>query len=194
MKKKETLKKFTSVDDLKKELDNKKWHWWEYIEIYWHRYFWNWARNLKWRIPTWWQRSFHGWGYADTWGLDGYLSKVIYESLTYLKKHKHGTPVLLNKQSNEWNKKDYLTNEKQWDIILDKMIKTFRLARDIGNTIYYFPSKNWNKKTYQTYVKMCKDFNKKWPEDNHRTMTLKESKEYEEGFDLFKEHFFSLWD
>jgi len=194
--KKEETKKFESIEELDKHLGrDKPWYWYNHC-WYWIRHgIWNWLTDLKWRIPTWWHRSFHGWGYADTWGLDFYLSKVLYESLTYLKKHNHGYPVTIRPENpKDPNDFDSKANEEAWDKIMDKMIKTFELARHIGDTIYYFPSDEWDEKTYQTYIGLCKDFNRKWPGDKYRTMTLEESKEFEEGFDLFKKHFFNLWD
>jgi hypothetical protein len=38
-------------------------------------------------------RGRHGWAPRDTWGLDGYLARVIGESVNHLADHGHGWPA-----------------------------------------------------------------------------------------------------
>lgn len=174
---KKPIKKYKNLEELEKDISTIKWHWWEYIEMYWYKCFWNWFTDLKWRIPTWWQRSFHGWGYADTWNLNAHLARVIYGSLVHLKKYKHGHPIILPLKDPN-NEKELKTNEKLWNEIEDKMIYAFKLAKEIGDgeREYYCP-------------KMSKKF-----QIEYKCLTKEEDERMKEGMKLFIEHFFDLWD
>lgn len=55
----------------------------------WHR--------LRWR----WQRSRRGWADPDTWSLDGYLARLIGESIEHLRRYGHGFPNGMT--SEEWD-------------------------------------------------------------------------------------------
>jgi hypothetical protein len=53
-------------------------------------------RRWLWQ-PVYWLGEFihrgrHGWAPRDTWGLDGYLARVIGESVNHLADHTHGWP------------------------------------------------------------------------------------------------------
>ena len=159
------------VQGLFKEFKRQKWYWWEYPEIWWHRYFWNWVTDLKWKIPNWWQRGWRGWGFADTWNLSGYLATVIYESLVYLKTHVHGY-LVWDKNSTEEEM------ERKSNEICDKMIYAFKLAKDIeeGTREFYLPDLS------ESLKKKCD------------CLTKEEDDAMKEGMKLFVELFFSLWD
>ena len=126
------------------------------------------------------QRGKRGWSDRDTWGFHYYLAKVIYEGLIHLKKYKHGYPItILPKKVKDPNKDiDYKANEKVWDKIMDKMICSFKLAKEIGEgeREFYLP-------------KMSKEFKKKY-----KCLAKIEDRKIKEGFRLFTEHFFDLWD
>ena len=156
----------------------RRWNKWD--RFYWLiRYgIWNWITDLKWRIPNWWQRGQRGWGYADTWGFDFYLSKVIYGGLVHLKKHKCGYPITIPKIETEWTEVDYKANEKIWDEIMDKMIYAFKLAKEIGEGEREF---------YKPY--MDENFQK-----TYKCLSKEEDDAMKEGMKLFIDHFFSLWD
>ncbi len=153
-------KKYKSVEELKKDLEtNFPW----YLEVwYFFRYrMWNRLGNLKWQIPNILQRARKGWGHADTWDFSYYLAGVIAGGVTHLKEIKHGIP-------NEfWEKyKDEKTAGAEWDLVLDKIIYAFQLAKALDGD--------------------DKDISENW-ETIHK-------KKFEEGFDLFKKYYFNLWD
>jgi len=176
----------SDVKDLIKNLDNykKDWTLLDHLQSKWYIYFWNWVTDLQWKIPTWWHRSFHGWGFADTWCLHCHLSKVIYESLCHLKIHNSGYPITLEAiNTKELSDKDkskafYNANEEAWKIITDKMIVAFKMAHEIGSgeREHYLPK-----------------MDKKWKEDN-KCLTKEEHKVMKEGMQLFIKYYFHLWD
>ena len=141
-------------------------------------------KNFLTDIPLHTRSFFHrgkkGWSSYDVWGFGGYLATVIKEGLLHLRKIHHGYPANLT--------------EVKWIGILNKMIKTFTLAEGIfDNEILYTPSKDWTLKRYSEMKKLMDEINKKHG-GNTRVLNEQEVKEYEEGFDLFQEYFFNLWD
>lgn len=148
-----------------------RWNKWD--KFYWFiRYgIWNWIIDLKWRIPTVLHRMFYGWGYADTWSLDSYLSKIIYESLKYQKKHTRGYVIY------DQNKTDK-ENELFSNDLYNDMIYAFKLAKEIGEGKRNFYLPNINKKLRK------KLFN---------CLTREEDRKMKKGMKLFIKHFFNLW-
>jgi len=137
---------------------------------------WNWLTDLKWRVPNYFQRGWRGWGNADTWEFDAYLSKIIYQGLVHLNKHKPGYPITLVPENEE--EPDYEANEKKWQEIMNKMISAFKLASEIGTGEREFYLSKLNEKHQ-------KELN---------CLTKEEDDAMNEGFRLFTEHFFNLWD
>jgi len=142
--------------------------------IYWRTY--HFADSIPLRIRTFIQRGKRGWANSDTWGFDYYLSKVISEGVYNLKEHIHGMPNNLT--------------EGQWIDILNKIIYTFELAHRMTKDELYLIE---NKKQRKKWQKTLDEINKKH-KSRDRCMTSKEIREYEEGWKLFKEYFFNLWD
>ena len=132
------------------------------------------------RIPlnvrTFIQRGKNGWGVEDTWGFDYYLTKVISEGVHNLKEHIHGWPGDLT--------------EGQWIDILNKITYTFELAKRMSEDNLYIIK---DKKVRDKWEKFLVGHRKKF-KCRDRCMTNKEIREYEEGWRLFKEYFYNLWD
>jgi len=126
-------------------------------------------REVKWKI----QRMNRGFSDLDCWGFDYYLTDVILGGIKQLKNNCGGYP-------------GNLKNKKEWIIILDKIIYTFTVAKNVlDNNWYYVSSKNYNKKCFiETRKKASGVFH---------FMTLDECKKYENGWKLFQQYFFSLW-
>jgi len=128
---------------------------------------WNKLEMLPLRIKSFIQRGRRGWADADTWDFDGYLIDVIGEGLRHLKVYQNGCPTeIYDKYKNLSIEESDKATQKEWHEILDKIIEGFDAA-----------------KVYIEYF--CE-------------LTEEERLECEkirkEGFDLFKEYFFSLWD
>lgn len=163
---------YTSVEDLMKDLSSKRdWHWYDYLRRWWNLTIWNRITDLKWQLPTMWHRAFNGWGFADTWDMPYYMSKVIYEMLVHQKKHQHGYIIWKDNFSDE-------QNQKLSDDLYDEMIYAFKLARDIeqGEREFYLP-------------KIDKRFQKE-----AKCLNRTEDRKMRKGMNLFVKHFFKLWD
>ena len=72
---------------------------------------------------------------------------------------------------------------------MDSMIRTFEIANNILNN-------NWHYTLYKHYdIVIDRDLRERMSKlDFMYIMSKKECKEYEEGWRLFQQHFFSLWD
>jgi len=162
--------KYATVDDMLADID-KHYNIFDHIEILWHRYFWNWVSDLKWRIPNWWQRGQKGWGKADTWDFSLYLSKVIYEGLTHMKNNGNGYIVWKEKDTDEQMK---ARSDKVWD----SMIYAFHLAYQIENGEREFNLPN------------AKPADRK----KFKCISKKEKAKMEAGMRVFIKYFHCLWD
>lgn len=168
-----------NLEELEKEIFKKR-QW--YNHCYW------WIKHGIWQrlsetpliIKSFFQRGIRGWADSDTWGLDFYLSKIIYEGLVYLKKHKQGFPITISPTVvNDPNKDiDYDLNEKNWNLIMDKVIYAFKLSNDIGNgdREFYLPKLDNKNKRKLKYL------------------TIDEDRKMKKGFKLFIEYYHSFWD
>lgn len=179
VKKNKLLSEFDLEKSLK-ESDKQCAKWW-YPSYWWLRYgFWNWLSEIQYRIPNFFHRAWYGWGKADTWNFNSYLSNVIYEGLVHLKKYKHGCPIVIDrkKRQEEWKDEDYNENEKVWNSIFEEMILAFKLAKDItqGEREFYLPKLGKIK---------AKEF---------KCLTKEEDKTMKKGMSLFIKYFFNLWD
>jgi len=122
------------------------------------------------------QRGKRGYANCDTWNFCYYLSDVIGKGTRHLKRQLNGHP-------------DSLT-EGQWVDTLNSIANTFDIARNIINgDLYLIEDEDDRKK----WAKNLKKINKKY-KDNARCMTDTEIREFNRGWRLFKEYFFSLWD
>lgn len=171
------MSKLKSVDKMFKEIaKERKAHpvYYFFHDIYWRVY--RYLDSLPLNIKTFIQRGKRGWANSDTWGFDYYLTKVISEGVHNLKEHIHGMPNNLT--------------EGQWIDILNKIVYTFELAhRRSKSELYLIKDKKQRKK----HQKIFDEVNKKHKTHN-RCMANREIREYEEGWRLFKEYFFDLWD
>lgn len=75
------------------------------------------------------QRMFIGYDETASWGLDSYLTEIILPNLIYLRKHKHGVPIL-GKPS---DKLTFKQQERMWNKIMDKVILAFQKLQDWDN-------------------------------------------------------------
>jgi len=175
-------KTYDDVDVLINELGTRRdWTILDYIESYWHRYFWNYVSDIPLRVKTFIQRGMRGWADSDTWCLDYYIATVISEGVKHLIKYGNSC----------WTKKDLAS--------LKEIIKTFETANEInGHKLIYTESKKFTWSAYKKQKRTCKYMNKKYPDGDsghaYRVMTLREVLRFEKGFDTFKEKFFYLWD
>jgi len=174
-----------TIEELFKKDEREKYLYYR-IYLYFYRLFWQLIRvpgDIRRNVRDFFQRGRRGWANSDTWSFELYLSKIIVEGVRYLKKINYTLPT--------WKEgKTELECINEWDCILNTIINTFELAKEISEgKIYYLPLKDFTEKEYKRVIKALKN-------SKHRmkVLTRKEVKEFEKGFDLFKEHFFSLED
>lgn len=148
-----------------------------------------------WReIKYFWQRGRRGWADRDVWCLSGFLSDILPAMLEKLKEEKYGIPCefVYDKDGKEVCEKDAIN---AWDKELDKMIKTFKVAREISDSdAEYIPTDEWDEEKYKKLKKMVDGWNKKCADYQHRVLTKEEALEYEHGWQVFQQLFFNLWD
>jgi len=125
------------------------------------------SQEIRWA----WQRVFKGFDERIIWSIDWYLAEKIPLWVQRLKETKHGTPYSMFTDQ-QLSNPEGISNEatdmarEKWNIVLDKIILGFESYHKIQEESLY----------------------EKDPEFSEL------NKNYEVGFDLFKEHFKSLWD
>ena len=81
--------------------------------------------NLKNEIKWGFQRMFRGYDDTAKWGLDTYLGDIALPVLKYLRNNKCGIALVEG-----FEDKSFEEQEKAWNDVLDKMIKSFQLIKD----------------------------------------------------------------
>jgi len=125
------------------------------------------SQEIRWA----WQRVFKGWDDRIVWSIDWYLAEKIPLWIQRLKETKHGTPFEMFTEQ-QLSNPEGISNEdtdiarEKWNVVLDKIILGFESYHKIQEKSLY----------------------EKDPE------YYKLNENYEIGFDLFKNHFKSLWD
>lgn len=178
-KKEKVSKSYSSVEDMFKE--EKEWranHPIAYIIREWYyEIVYRFPKKVS-RIPKeikwFWQRGKRGWADCDVWGFFDYHSRVCKEALLHLKKYKMGYPVIFEESGRD--------GQKEWNEVLEKMICAFEQAQDIGCMDLYM---------YHNDIKDMTEFCKKY---NVKLQTKEEYDAMIEGFRLFFEHYWNLWD
>ena len=137
-------------------------------------------REIKWFI----QRGKRGYADCDVWGFDYYLSNIIVNGIKDLKEQVHGVPSDISRKMGESHSSDLKKSIKEWKRILGEIQWTFETSTKICEN-------NWilikDERTRGTYKKLEKD-------KNFRVMTKEECKRYKNGWKLFQQYYFNLWD
>ena len=118
-------KKYKSVKAMLADME-KNWTILDYLQSYWHRYFWNYVSEIPLRVKSFFQRGYNGWSNKDTWDFDYYLSKVIAEGVQHLIEINH-------------------TDDKKRLQDLKTIVKVMRLAVKINEEHCYCSKEKWNK-------------------------------------------------
>lgn len=146
------------------------------------KWFWDNPRYFIQDIYCFFQRGKRGYSYKDCWSVDWYLAEILPKMLKQLQNNQHILPTWQVGESEE-------IAQERWDGYLNKMIKTFETANKIQNTDYlYIKSKEYDTEENKDFRNRMKHL------DFLNIMTKQECEEYEEGWRLFQEYFFSLWD
>lgn len=164
--------------------------WWKIESVYEAPF--EWYRKCKWFI----QRGSRGWSDRDVWSIDYFLCDIMPPMLQRLKETKHGIPnniyvkhieelagTFFNDMSqaeiDRYDDEAMKLAEAEFGDILNSIMWTFELAKRINNDEIQMPFNGCEK------LKSNGDW--EFLTDEDMTMFYK-------GFDLLKEHFFSLWD
>ena len=139
----------------------------------------DWKYEIKWA----WQRVLRGYDDTAVWDFHHHISEQFPKILRDLKEIQHGCPGELYDKKAKKNKECH-----KWEDILEKMANGFDAARKLDNNEYMKeiklkkPRKDmFDKDSYTDYKFDKKCYNKL-------------NKEFEEGIELFKKWYFSLWD
>lgn len=117
-------------------------------------------------LPCFFHRGRKGYSYMDAWSVDYYLCDVIPGLLRLLKANLHGAPGDIYDDEAE-------NPMWKWEEMLDEMIEGFEAAKSILEHEYMRDS--YEREEWEPKLKELQD-------------------KYDRGMDLFKEHFFQLWD
>lgn len=153
--------------------------------------------NLLSRIKWAWQRVYRGWDDRIIWAVDIYLTRMLPIWLKALKDDKMGVPASLCTKSVE-------EGTVIWDEILDKIIKGFIAAQRITERDFPIMS-DLEELEKSRYGKMLLP----WVEEDvnrlnqlYKELSFRDKfkqqedaayEEFQEGMNLFTEHFFNLW-
>lgn len=125
-------------------------------------------KNIKYFI----QRGKNGVADCDMWNFHDYLCEIIPPALRKLAHNNFGCP-------SEFWEADARNDEcHKWSEALETMAQGFEAAQSISNMSYYNTIKTENGYTREI--------------DNEKVKLLTEK--YENGMDLFRKYFLSLWD
>ena len=153
------------------------------------------------------QRGKKGYSQRDVWAIDYYLMEIIPSMVKDLKSSLHGTPMACypnncekDKHGNPTDKEDDKA-KKKWIQILDSIILTFEIAKQIENNHWrYQESIKYSEKLATQSRKFTKELRDhkpslfKDPDPNWGyTMTKEECEVYEKGWTNFRKFFFNLW-
>lgn len=118
-------------------------------------------------------RGKRGFSERDLWSAHDYLCDIIPQMVRSYK-NGYGCPQEF------YDKKNVNKECQKWNDTLEEIAQGFEAAKEITDCHFYFDWKN-NKK-----IGYIHDYNPK----KNKELT----KKYERGQELFKKHFFSLWD
>jgi len=162
----------------------KDWHWWDWAESWWHRYFWNWFSDIPRNIKYFFQKGMRGWSDSDLWDMHHYITETILNMLVELKAKKHGYPSTQDDKG-EW---DY--DEDRWNSILNEIIDGFAILRkvDIGDEhLEYAPAFPDDKR-----IDMESHMREHYP--TWRFVTREEEAKVKRAFELLLKYYYGLWD
>ena len=163
----------------------KEWHWWDWLEHWWHIYFWNWFSEIPNNTKWFFQRGKRGWSNSDVWEMNYYLTKIILEMLTKLQRIKSGYPSTCNEKTGEWG-----YDEERWNKILQEMIDGFTILRKVDfyeEFLEYAPEFPDDKRT-----NMENNMRKNYPK--WRFVTREEEARVKRAFELLYKYYCNLWD
>ena len=139
------------------------------------------------------QRVRYGISERDTWGLYDYIAAVMARGTDQLHTNRHGMPTDILYDEYGVRKLSDDEGDKLWGSILENIHYTFDIASHVNGEA------GWDiliPRNEEDRVKLL-EFTAKMKQEHgydYRVLTMDEVSKFNKGFDLFKEHFFSLSD
>jgi len=167
--------------------------------IWWVRHgIWQKISNIPFRTKMNYQRIKRGYSDEDCWGLCYFHSDIMSKAVRQMQEIAHGYPSCLIKNHRSdfvYNKSEEDEAFEEWKEILGKIANTFEIAKKVQDSKLYLISSEeytdeWFKERTDMGIRMGKEYNEWFS----RPLTLDEIKKYEEGWKLFSEFYFNLWD
>lgn len=159
---------------------------------------WEWPGDRIRDVKHFWQRGTHGVADNDCWGLFEHLLNVKLRGLNYIKKYKHGCPIIEGfGEHPDQTEAEFEAMSKEWDRIVDEMIWTFETAKQLcGHETTAPPIEKpyFTDEEVKKWQKFCDEMNVEFPDEKYRVMTKEEFERYKQGWEYYKQYFFSLWD
>jgi hypothetical protein len=145
-------------------------------------------RELKYFI----QRGCKGYSYRDSWCPHDFIAEILPKMLINVRDHHMGVPGLIAAKYQNIDPSGFIDfgddgmdkADKEWIEILNSIIYTFEIAHRITNN-------ETEDKELMLYSDegLSENSQKYW-----RMLSKEETDKFYRGFDLFKEHFFQLYD
>lgn len=165
---------------------------------------WNLARYIKKSLKWSWQRITRGFSDGDIWWMETYLQMLLPDMLQYLKDHRMGSPVCLNRT----DKPEDDSCHEEWDKVLDQMIFLWRESYEYSSS-----QKNPCEEAYSELLKKFFDkyedlgtglammhcdpkYKKVWDKykQEEEKIILYRAECKNKALDMLKEYFCCLWD
>ncbi len=126
-------------------------------------------RDLYWGFRARYQRFKRGYSYGDIWDMDGWFMRTVKPMLIHLRDHGIGVPNDLYKEGAENERED-------WEAILTEMVECLDLM---------------NEDAAQEYLGIADN---DYSVGSYQKVNALVDEKKDRFFELFSEHFFSLWD
>jgi hypothetical protein len=168
---------------------------------------WQWPGEKIFELKMYHQRGLKGWSKNDAWGAYNHISNVIIGCCEYIRDHKMGFPCECfeglpcyddpSKFSDDYD----LIAEGRWNKIIDEIIWTFKIYKEVENHDLIIPSKEDEYFTDEELKKQqdwCDKLNKKNSKSKFqhtwKVMSREDFERWKIGKKLFFHYFLSLWD
>jgi hypothetical protein len=156
--------------------------------------------DAEYSIKRRWQRAIRGYGDADIWNMDGFLSEFLYKMMDrFIKSKRNGYPSGFGGEMGEdYSEEKEKRGIQEWEGILVKIRDGFQAANDMccDNCPAEYPYEGKKEVDYLLNPELEPEEHKRqvreWL-DKHEIWYKERMATFEEGMDLFKKHFFSLW-
>jgi len=155
--------------------------------------------DIRYRVRQKFQRTIRGYADSDLWNMDGFLAEFLYKMMDrFIKSKRMGYPADFD-PDREYSEEDDEKTIQEWEKTLAKIREGFQAANDLCDENF-----DWNKYPVDRedldlvcHRKPMTPEQEKQSKERYEQYDIwakEKRKVFEEGMDLFKKHFFALWD